>query len=294
MIMLDMIKKYIKLLLSPFTSLYYHYVGFDWLKVKVGKYSLKTKTEVIAVFTQTYNEGELLLYWEKYYGKIVGYKNLFIINNGGNDGSCKLLNPLTNVINMPGGAVDLDNLANLNGYLQRFLLLNYKWVLKADVDEFLLFKGGLLRKLKNLPDGIYSPEKAYAVVHDKYEKDFDYNLQITSQRKCFVKEIELLKKPSLCSKPSSWDAGNHHTKEKTFTLNEMYMIHLRFVDFERLYKRNLRWSSMKPSLSSKTLTKAFDLAKYTKKEIHELTNKEILSYQNREKINLPKWVYNYI
>jgi hypothetical protein len=54
-----MFKKYIKLLLSPFTSLYYHYVGFDWLKVRVGKYSLKTKTEIIAVFTQTYNEGKL-------------------------------------------------------------------------------------------------------------------------------------------------------------------------------------------------------------------------------------------
>ena len=51
---------------------------------------------------------------------------------------------------------------------------------------------------------------------------------------------------------------------------------------------------MKPTLSSKTLTKAFDLAKYNEKELHELTNKEILSYQNKEKINLPKWVYNYI
>ena len=268
------------------------HLGYDWLTLDCAETSMAIKSGNLAIFTQTFNEGELLLYWEAYYEKFVGHENLFVLNNGGNDDSCQRLNRKTTVVNMPGGLVDLHNLAQMNGYFQRFLLLKYKWVLKVDVDEFMVCKGGLLEKLELLPDGIYSPERAVAVIHNKdKEAAFNYKKSLFNQRSNYIDEWPALKKPSLTSSPATWTIGNHHVKEKSSVLEGLWMVHLRYMDYERLLERNNRWTRMTPSSLSANSTRAFSEIKVDTKDF---TANELDERLAEARVDLPEWVLSSI
>lgn len=267
-------------------------ISYDWLTPYCDQYRLPVKPGKLAVFTQTNNEGQLLLYWEEYYGKMVGYENLFILNNGGNDSSCSQLNQKTSVINMPFGIHDLHNCAQLQGYFQRFLLQKYSWVLKVDVDEFMACEDGLLEQVEDLPDGIYSPEMAIGVIHDKhFEAAFDYNRSLFEQRKNFVEEPPSMKKPSLASVPATWAPGNHITYEKSKVLLGLWMVHLRDLDFDRLLERNKRIAVERVSADyDKTTVAASFFRGMDLESIAKATENELKDQLSKRRLNLPDWL----
>jgi hypothetical protein len=281
-------KKKIKLGIRLMYLLFNYHHGYDRLTLDCKEHNLNVKPGNLGIFTQTFNEGELLLFWEKYYGKIVGYENLYVLNNGGNDDSCGRLNPKTTVVNMPGGLVDLHNLAQMNGYFQRFLLLKYNWVLKVDVDEFMVFEDDVIEKLNALSPGIYSPEMAVAVVHDKNkESPFDYSKPLFEQRGSFVEEWPVLKKPSLASTPATWTPGNHLVYENASELPGMWMIHLHYLDYARLFARNVRFALMKPTALSRQITKAFS---EFDEDTESITINELDARLSEKLITLPTWI----
>jgi hypothetical protein len=267
-------------------------VSYDWLTPYSVRYSLPAKPGNLAVFTQTNNEGQLLLYWEEYYGKMVGYENLFVLNNGGSDDSCSLLNHKTTVVNMPDGIFDLHNCVLLQGYFQRFLLQKYNWVLKVDVDEFMVCQGGLLARLENLPQGIYSPERAIAVIHDSATEDaFDYNRPLFEQRLNFVDEYPIMKKPSLTCVPATWGPGNHDTYEKSKVLPGLWMVHLRYLDFERLLQRNKRISDTQVTTDYDKATTAASFFRGKDLEfIIKATTNELHTRLSEARVILPSWL----
>lgn len=267
-------------------------ISYDWITLNCARHRLPVKPGRLAIFTQTFNEGELLLYWEAYYGKMVGYENLFVLNNGGSDDSCSRLNPKTTVVNMPDGVVDLHNFTQIQGYFQRFLLLKYNWVLKVDVDEFMVCEGGLIERLDQLSPGIYAPEVAVAVVHDKdTEAAFDYERPVCQQRVNFVEELLIMKKPSLANVPATWGPGNHSTSEKFAALPGLWMIHLHSLDIDRLLNRNYRHTLMKSTSDSDSITKAFSVMKDRDSQfVYDYTVKELSALLAKERVIIPDWV----
>ena len=259
--------------------------SFDWLPYFSDVKKRSNKKKKIAVLTQAFNEGDMLLLWEKYYADLVGYENLFIINNGGTNDSCGRLNPKVTVLNLPATEVDLNELAEINGYFQRLLLLRYDWVLKVDVDEFMVFKFELASTLNGLSKSIYKPERAIAALHDvdQNESSFDYSKSVSKQRKFFVDEPSVLKKPSLSAIPATWTAGNHEVMEGNKVLSGMWMIHLRYIDYERLKSRNYRWAQMNFRDEDKRHS-------IFKPSIEEYTKEEIKIRMSEKGITLPDWV----
>lgn len=264
----------------------------DPININVQLVKLPQKLAKVAVFTQAYNEGDMLLYWEDYYAKLVGHENLYVLNNASTDGSCARLDKRTSVINMPPGPVDHVHFAQSHGYFLRFLLLKYDWVIKVDADELLACEDGLVETLARTPSGIYRPEQAVEVVHDMArEPSFDFSSSVGAQRGTFVKGTELLLRPIICGKPASWTAGNHLAHEFNSVLPGFVVAHLKYFDFDFLSKKNNKWSRMEPTENELTVCNQISyLRELDETKLHELSLKEINDRLAEERVPVPAWL----
>ncbi len=245
----------------------------------------------VAVFTQAFNEGDMLLYWERFYGALVGYENLYVLNNGSTDDSCARLNPATNVINMPEVKVDHVAFAQSHSHFQRFLLMRYKWVIKVDTDELLAVEGGLLERLATLPSGTYEPEMALEPVHDKHnEPPFRFDGPVCTQRQHFVMGTHGLIRPLISSVPTTWTPGNHLCFEPTQVLPGFVIAHLRYFDFGFLNEKNAKWAEMKQTdREADTCKQIGSLSQLDQSGIEAVTDREIAERFVMERVALPAW-----
>ena len=200
----------------------------------------------VAAFTHVYNEGDMLLVWERYHKKQFGAENVFIIDHGSNDGSIERLGDRRNVVTLPHGKLDHWNMTAFCGYFQRFLLTQYKKVIHLDCDEFLVLKDdpdGLRDYVLSLPDGEHHvPEVAYELYHDPdNEPPIDFSRPITSQR-TYLKSNTRFIKPAVTSRWASWEPGFHSAQEKGFrTAPGLWMIHARQIDFDDCLRKDKNW-----------------------------------------------------
>jgi hypothetical protein len=247
----------------------------------------------VAVLTHVYNEGKMLSFWERYYGNHFGYENLFVIDDGSDDGSIALLNDKTNVIRIPKGDLDHWNMSEYCGYFQRFLLKRYAWVINTDCDEMLVTEQPFHDLMATLPVGIYCPELAISAVHDlRNEADFDFSGSVCAQRSVFVKEKDMFRKPMLSSVPTTWWPGFHYCAEPSSMLPQMWMVHLRYIDFGRLSIRHKNWSNKHQTEIDKMIYKSLPLIQ-DKSAIEivdqaETEIRELLDSANR--IERPGWI----
>ena len=244
---------------------------------------------MLAVFTQTFNEGEMLLLWERYWAKEVGYENLFVINNGGTDGSCAKLNPATSVINLPQTEVSHFNWAIIHGYFQRLLLQRYRWVIKTDTDEIIACDGKLTDYLATQPAGIYRAEHGVHVVHDyNKEASFNYQESIIKQRSFFISETKEFLRPTITAIPASWGPGNHYTYERGGVLKGVWAFHLHGLDFNQVIRRHNRWLAMDFSESDYINISQLRKYKSTKlNDIYNVTKQQFDGYFSQKRIDLP-------
>jgi hypothetical protein len=263
----------------------------DPLRLNTQHVKLPQKPGRVAVFTQAYNEGAMLLYWERYYGQLVGYENLYVLDNASDDGACARLNPKTSVIHMPKAPVDHDHFAQAHGYFQRFLLLKYDWVIKVDTDELMTCEGGLLETLARTPPGTYTPETGVEVVHDTaVEPPFDFDASVGSQRRRFVRATPLLIRPIVSSQATTWTSGNHRCHESAEALPGLVAAHLRYFDLDFLLSKNKKWSTMTQTLNeSKTCAAISELSVLGLRELYDLSVKEIGERLADEPLALPDW-----
>ncbi len=231
----------------------------------------------VAIFTQAFNEGDMLLYWERFHGELVGYDNLYVLDNGSTDGSCARLNPATNVISMPAAKVDHVEFAQAHGHFQRFLLMRYEWVVKLDTDELLAVEGGLLERLETLAPGTYVPELALEPLHDKAtEAPFLFDGKLSTQRQHFVVGTPGLIRPLLSSVPTSWTSGNHTCFEHAQVLPGFVIVHLRYFDIDFLSAKNTKWSQMQATVrEAKTCLQIGALSQLDQDGIDAVTQREL-------------------
>ncbi|WP_338849080.1 glycosyltransferase family 2 protein [Massilia sp. W12] len=266
-------------------------LAMDPLSLNVARIQLPQKPGRVAVMTQTYNEGKMLKYWEEYYAAKVGYENLFVMNNHSTDGSCELLHPKTSVINMPEAPVQHDHFSQAQGYLQRFLLLKYDWVIKVDTDELLVCEGDLVQTLMNTAPGTYTPEQGVEVIHDtEKEAPFDWTGKVAPQRKHYVLGTEFLIRPIISTVPSTWTSGNHMCHELYKPLPGFYSVHLKYFDHDFLLSKNKKWSEMTQTQHETTTCRQItDLQELGLQGIFDLTLKEINDRLALPPLPLPAW-----
>jgi hypothetical protein len=266
-------------------------MAFDPLGMGSRLRPVADKGDKVAVFTQAFNEGEMLLYWERFYAALVGHENLYVLNNGSTDGSCARLNPATNVINMPEVKVDHVAFAHAHSHFQRFLLMRYQWVIKVATDELLAVEGGLLERLATLPSGTYVPEMALEPVHDKQsEGPFRFDGAVCTQRQHFVTGTPGLIRPLISSVPTSWTPGNHLCFEPSQVLPGFVIAHLRYFDFDFLNEKNAKWAEMKQTeREADTCKQIGALSQLDQAGIEAVTEREIAERFVIERVPLPAW-----
>lgn len=264
---------------------------FDALAFNSRQNKLQKKPGKVAIFTQSFNEGDMLLYWEAFYGKLVGYENLYVLNNGGTDSSCSRLNKKTVLINMPAGPVDHDHFAQTQGYFQRFLLLKYEWVIKVDTDELLVLENDLVTTLENTAPGTYRPEVAVEIIHDAVkEAPFDWDRSVCTQRKHFVRGTDALLRPIISTVPTTWTAGNHFAHEPSAVMPGLYVAHLKYFDFDFLLRKNNKWSKMEQTENEKkTCVQISGLQELDMRGLRDLSTKEIADRLADDEIPVPAW-----
>ncbi len=267
-------------------------MAFDPLAFNCRVRPSTAKGAKVAVFTQAFNEGDMLLYWERYYGALVGHQNLYVLNNGSTDGSCKRLHPATNVIDMPAVAVDHVEFAQSHGHFQRFLLMRHQWVIKVDADELLAVEGGLLAALDQLAPGTYLPELALEAVHDRAsEAPFRFDGSLCRQRSHFVTGTKGLARPLISSVPTSWTPGNHLCYEPSSVLPGFVIVHLKYFDFDFLHAKNAKWAQMQGTEREAVMCQQIaTLNQLDDDAVLAFTEHELAQRLAMERASVPAWL----
>jgi hypothetical protein len=191
----------------------------------------------LAAFTIAFNEALVIPIWARYYAKIVGPENLFILDHSSTVDYTTMVPEGVTVIRLPRDAFDNYLIARTVAMYQRFLLESYDSVLYTDSDEFVCADPELSadRPLKDVlleldePIGITT---GFNLWHDlDREKGYDPALPVLDQRRMLVRE-KSMDKPLISRVPLSWVPGFHSATEGGSHVRGLYMIHLRMFDLD--------------------------------------------------------------
>jgi Glycosyl transferase family 2 len=204
----------------------------------------------IAVMTMVKNESIFLPIWGRHYGRNFGYENLFVIDNGSDDGGLEAL-PIHNKLRVTSDKFDDFIRAEFVNNMQNALIKYYDIVIFVDVDEIICVDPALNVSLNQYLEKNISPTLSpigLNVIHnrDAGEKDLDLSLPLFSQRR-FVQFDAQYCKPSITSHPVRWGPGFHGlVNEREHFDPNLFIFHLRAFDenlsmkrFETLSKTSL-------------------------------------------------------
>lgn len=191
----------------------------------------------IGLVTLTRDEGPLLRKWVDHHAR-VGMTNILVFDDGSRDGSTDDLPcSVHRLPAMPGGrGFEAGRLALINGVAEGLLAV-YDYVAFCDVDEFLVPDPERFDSLPELleargrPDVIAST--ALDVVHVPGEGPLDLSLPVLSQR-AFAKFAPVMCKPALKRIAADWARGSHGIRSPYGVDPDLFMIHLKFADRDRL------------------------------------------------------------
>jgi hypothetical protein len=204
----------------------------------------------IAIMTMVYNEAVNLPIWYKYYSKVVSPENLIILDHGSTDGSVDgCLGAST--IHLPRKEWDNRKRATLINSLTKGLFGFYDAVVFCDADELLVPD---LEKYEDLRDWIErnqgSTKAAIGlnVFHDYHtEEPLNLRKPILEQRK-YAYFRSSLSKPLILFEPADWGLGCHHISRDHGFADDLFLIHLRFMDKDQSLSRlsltrSMEWST---------------------------------------------------
>jgi len=215
------------------------------------------KPGLLACFTHACGDNGMLRFWEAHHARLVGHRNLYVIDHGSQESPRSVLHPDTNVVPLPRGETDHANMARFCGHFQRFLLSQYGFVLHTDADELLVHEDGEAALLAKLSDGglsgIVQPGQAFDILHDLRSGSAEAPLEpgefISAQRSLMLPAQGIYKKPVLASVPASWLEGFHLVYEEMSVRQEpgLWLLHLQAADFGLLLDKNRRWNALRQS-----------------------------------------------
>ncbi len=202
----------------------------------------------IIAMTMVYNEGTMLRRWLQHYGNQLGDKNLLILDHCSNDGSTDDVGAAGR-IRLPRDAGFDDGMrADFVSKLQAALLMFYSAVIYTDCDELLIPDP---RKFANLADYIGRNTAdcirplGLDVFHDRArEGGLAADAPILAQRE-YCRFYSELCKPLVTRVPTRWVAGFHAADQAAQVDPELFLIHLKYADYDDAMRRLEITSTMK-------------------------------------------------
>ena len=200
----------------------------------------------IAAVSMCRNDSFFLERWISYYGKILGYKNLYLFIDG-IDQKLPLRAEQINCfqishIKLNRLKADRYRAKRISDFAKK-LHKKYDVVLATDIDEFLVIDPNTGLKLKeylskNFISSSLSALGIDVAQHPTFEKSIDKNKPFLSQRKyAFVSDRYT--KPIISLEPLNWGSGFHRVKGKDFTIDpNLFLFHFGLVDIKILKNKH--------------------------------------------------------
>lgn len=194
--------------------------------------------QTVAAVTMVRDDAFFLKAWLRHYGDMFGRENCYVINHGHGAEVAELAQGC-NVIGIPGDPhknFDIKRwglLNNLVGGLRRY----FRHVIVGDVDELVVVDPeagkNLLEFLENQPDGRILTPVGLEVIHRIDVEDQAITNSILGPRR-HVRPAPHYSKPCIVSAPTKLSRGGHFAQHgKLSTPDELYLLHLKFCDFEQ-------------------------------------------------------------
>jgi len=192
-----------------------------------------------AVFTMCKNEKYFLSRWIKHYNKYFSFEDLYVLDHQSEDHSTK---------NLPVNVIPVINEYVYDEYwrkqiiedFQRKLLKSYQCVIFCDTDEFLYsLHKPLNETIKDFlkKEDSYITCRGFNIFQDiEKEKTLSEDEDILSHRKHWY-HTSYYDKTLISKIPLEWCIGFHSCNQPwNFSFN-VYMAHLKYVDFDLLTSR---------------------------------------------------------
>ena len=200
----------------------------------------------IAAVSMCRNDSFFSERWISYYGRRLGYKNLYLFIDG-IDQRLPLRAEKINCfqishIKFNRLKADRSRAKRISDFAKK-LHKKYDVVLATDIDEFLVIDPNTGLKLKeylskNFISSSLSALGIDVAQHPTFEKSIDKNKPFLSQRKyAFVSDRYT--KPIISLEPLNWGSGFHRVKGKDFTIDpNLFLFHFGLVDIKILKKKH--------------------------------------------------------
>lgn len=198
--------------------------------------------KIIKALTMVRND-RFLSKWVEYYGRELGYENLYVFFDGEDQDIPSFCNGVNarKIPKMKGTVVVTDRKRSrfMAKCAKELLADGADMVIATDADEFLVIDPnlgiGLKKFLSSLPDRpCHSGLGVDVMQHIPDEKPVDFNLPLLSQRSRGWLYSRYTK-PSVITGPYVWGGGFHRVKGKNFHIEKgLYLFHFGGIDQEIL------------------------------------------------------------
>jgi len=196
----------------------------------------------IGALTMVYKDYQFLARWYDYYGKQLGYENLFVFSHG-NDPEHRRIAANANVINVPRnpGMHLFDRRRwRMMSALASGMLEFYNWMIVSDVDEILVVDPDVAPGLVGYVAQTYADKKGpknlsplgIELIHLPEEEPLPIadDATVLSRRRIF-RPSRNYSKPCLVGAPVVFGPGGHRNNLGRRHMPEgLYLIHLKYFD----------------------------------------------------------------
>lgn len=230
-----------------------------------------------AAITMVYNEAVFLPLWLDYYGKNIGYENIYIIDHGSDDGSTTRIPG--NVIKLPRTPFDDVVRVNFINAFQKALFSYFDCVIYTDCDEFLVprpdYATCLGSYLKDRPPqgGVIRAVGVDVVQHDLSLPSVHFSQNILPQRPYgFITPWE--SKPLVTRTPLEWQPGFHDCNHASVLDENLWLFHLKLCDLHNALARlsltrAMKWSEQGIGFGQHQRSRDEDLVALVQNQIAE-------------------------
>ena len=226
----------------------------------------QSKTKKIAAISMVRNDNFFVHKWIKYYGAILGLKNLYLVIDG-YDQSLPEKHELINIIQkehtpMKRARGDRYRARLVSGIAQN-LFNEYDIVIAHDIDEYLVADPDCGQSLAEYLQKPFSTSSVSALgldvgQHREKESAIDPSQPFLQQRS-FAHVSARYTKAIVATRPITWGSGYHRVKGKNFTIDpNLFLFHFGMVDME-MCKQKIEQSELKESGWSGHFNRRFQL-----------------------------------
>lgn len=202
-----------------------------------------------AVITMVFNENIFLPIWLNHYGSLFGFENLFVIDDGSDDGCCQDAR-VRNLIRKNRSVLDEIDRAQFISYFHAALLEYFDTVIYTDVDELLVVDPRAAESLRayliDSKDDYKTVIGFNVVQRITNERALDFEKPLFEQRR-YVEFDPTYCKTLISRIPTYWGPGFHRIRAAPRYDSNVFLFHLRAVDVEIAKHRIRNFNTVRSS-----------------------------------------------